>query len=377
MRDLWLVAFSLFTWGAGEGLFLYFQTIYLDTRFDASPVAIGAILGAVGLAGALSHIPAGYLADRIGPRPLMWASWLLGTVAIGLMAIAEVLPIFIIGSVLYGITMFVMAPMNSYVSAVRGNWSVSRALTMVSGLYNLGAVSGPLIGGVIAESLGIQATYRVAFFIVCLSTLVIFFIRHQPPLPQERGAARRELLTNPRFLIFAAVMFLSLFMLFLPQPLTPNYLEEVQQLNLSQIGGIGSIASLGNALIMLGLGGLSPFIGLLAGQILIGGSAFLFWQGTGLREFSVAYFLIGGHRLFRLMMLAFSRRLFSPALTGLAYGMLETVNGVVIILAPLAAGALYASDPQLIYILCLLGVGITMLLNIVVLLPLQRRTTDL
>ena len=48
-RNLALVAVSLFTWGAGEGLFIYFQTLYLQ-QWGADPVMIGAILGGMGIA---------------------------------------------------------------------------------------------------------------------------------------------------------------------------------------------------------------------------------------------------------------------------------------------------------------------------------------
>jgi len=66
-RDLILIAISMFTWGVGEGMFLYFQPIYLQ-QLGADPVRIGAILGGFGLMMTISHMPAGYLADRLGRR---------------------------------------------------------------------------------------------------------------------------------------------------------------------------------------------------------------------------------------------------------------------------------------------------------------------
>ena len=57
-RDLRLLAFSLLLWGVGEGLFFYFEPIYLE-RLGANPVQIGFILGLTGAAAALSHsVPA-------------------------------------------------------------------------------------------------------------------------------------------------------------------------------------------------------------------------------------------------------------------------------------------------------------------------------
>ena len=70
-RNLILIAISLFAWGVGEGLFIYFQPLYLQ-QFGANPVLTGAVFSGMGIAMGLSQIPAGYLSDRYGSRSLMW-----------------------------------------------------------------------------------------------------------------------------------------------------------------------------------------------------------------------------------------------------------------------------------------------------------------
>ncbi len=77
-RDLILLGFSLMTWGVGEGMFFIFQPLYLQ-QLGANPVTIGAIFGAAGIAMTVAHIPAGHLADRIGRKPLLLASWILAS----------------------------------------------------------------------------------------------------------------------------------------------------------------------------------------------------------------------------------------------------------------------------------------------------------
>src|SRR5689334_5127789 len=115
---LWLGA-ALLLWGTGESMFFIFQPIYLS-QLGANPVQIGTILGAAGVAMLSAHIPAGYLADRIGRRPLLFASWLLGLLSAWMMALAQELPLFIAGLLVYSFTTFVTAPMNSYITAARG-----------------------------------------------------------------------------------------------------------------------------------------------------------------------------------------------------------------------------------------------------------------
>ena len=69
-RDLKLLILALMIWGIGEGMFFYFQPIYLE-QLGADPALIGLILGSYGVAMMIAHIPAGYLADRLGRKPLM------------------------------------------------------------------------------------------------------------------------------------------------------------------------------------------------------------------------------------------------------------------------------------------------------------------
>src|SRR5512139_970169 len=122
-------------------MFLYFQPLYMQ-ELGADPVLIGTILGGVGLLMTLAYLPAGYLSDHIGRRPMLITAWILGTLSTGLMALANSLPVFVLVSALYGMTSFVVMPLCSYVTAARGRMSVARALTLISATYNIGAILG-------------------------------------------------------------------------------------------------------------------------------------------------------------------------------------------------------------------------------------------
>ncbi len=156
--DLILLFASLFTWGIGEGMFIYFQPIYLQ-QLGASTMTIATVFSAFGLAMMLAHIPAGYLADRIGRKPIMVAAWAAGLIATWVMALARTLPAFIVGVLLYGLTAFVSSPMNSYITAARGKLTPVRAMTLMSAGFNLGAVLGPISGGWLGERFGLRTVY--------------------------------------------------------------------------------------------------------------------------------------------------------------------------------------------------------------------------
>ena len=137
----------------------------------------------MGIAMAAAHIPAGYLADRLGRRPLIWIAWLLGITAAWVMALAHSLPVFIAGMLLYNLTAFVSSPMNSYITAARGKLSIGRVLTFISASYNAGAIIGPWLGGQIAEQYNLNSIYRVSASIFIVSCLFILFLRPQPVEP--------------------------------------------------------------------------------------------------------------------------------------------------------------------------------------------------
>jgi MFS family permease len=96
-RNLVFIAVALLLWGFGEGMFFNFQPIYLKS-LGSDEQQIGLILGAFGAAMAVTHIPAGRLADRIGRRPLIWAAWVMGLVSTVVMALARELPLFVVGN---------------------------------------------------------------------------------------------------------------------------------------------------------------------------------------------------------------------------------------------------------------------------------------
>ena len=346
--DLLLVGLSLLTWGLGEAAFFYFQPIYLQ-QLGADPVQIGLILGIFGIAMTVVHIPSGYLADRLGRKPLLVAAWGLGVMATTLMAFATTLPVFVIGMVLYGLTAFVVSPLNSYITAARGKFTVGRAITLTSAMYNMGAVAGPLLGGYIGSLLGLRYIYMFAMFAFIASTIIVLFIHPQPLENHDPQRPPGNLLSNQRYLGFMVIAFISMFSMYLPQPLTPNFLQNERGITISEIGTIGAVGSLGNVAFNLVLGYLDARVGFLLGQAASALFTLFIWRGTGLVWYAMGYFLLGGFRVARSLVTAQVRGLVHSAQMGLAYGVTETINSLPIILAPPVAGYLYSLNPEMIY----------------------------
>ncbi len=348
-RSLRMIAAGLFIWGMGEGLFVYFLSIYLG-QLGAGPVAIGSILGGMGIMMVISHIPAGHLADRVGRRPLLVAGWLIGVLAAATMALASSLPLFIAGLWAYGFTAFIASPLNSYVTAARGSWSLGRALSLTSAAFALGSVLGPITGGWLGGQFGLRLVFAVAAGIFIVSTLVMAGLPPQPRDHHDPKAPPLSLIDNRRYLGFVALVFVVVFALFLPQQFTPNFLQDVRGLDLRQVGLLGSVGVLGNALLALAFGSwFPPRIGMLAGQAFTALFTLLIWRTAGLPFYALAYFLLGGFRASRPMMNALARGLVHPSQMGLAFGLTETLASISLTLAPLVSGLLYHSSPVLMY----------------------------
>jgi predicted MFS family arabinose efflux permease len=345
-RDFKLVLFSLLCWGIGESLFFYFQPLYLE-ELGADPVQIGGFIGLASMALMVTHIPAGALADHFGRKRLLVAGWLSGLFATAIMFLAPSLPIFVIGMVLYSFTGFVLSPLSSYITAVRGNWSVARALTTTNALFALGSIIGALLGGILGEKLGLRSVYGIASGLFLISAFVIFFIRRQPIEPVQGATRYSAIFKNAAFGRFLCLSFIAFFGMYLSWPLTPNYLQNIRNVPLRAIGVFGSFNALGVVLINLSLGRLSSRTGFALAQLAVGLSATLLWLGTGMPYYALGYFLVGGYRAARSLANAQAESLVNQSQLGLTFGLVETVIGFSQVIAAPVAGLLYRAAPVL------------------------------
>lgn len=356
-RSLIWLGIALFTWGIGEAMFMIFQPIYLQ-QLGAEPRTIGWILGAAGLMMTIVPIPSGHLSDRWGRRQMLIAAWVFGIFATLTMALAKSLFVFVIGILMYGFTLFVVSPLDSYLTAARGKWTVARAITFSGIVYNSGVMIGPTLGGWIGDHYGLRMVYAVATGIFVFSTFFIFQIAAQPRDHHDPTDPPADLLKNKRYLSFLVVFFIVALVVFLPQPLTPNFLENQRGLSLIQIGTLGSIVGIGTVIFNFLLGMLEARKGFLIGQVGVAAYAFLLWRGTSFSWFAIAYFMLGGFRALRGLGVAQVRPLVYESQMGLAYGIAETVGAATSFIIPPIAGYLYSLNPFMIYPVSLVAIAI-------------------
>ena len=362
-RSLLFVALALLLWGFGEGMFFNFVPIYLDRQFLLSKVEIGWVLGAFGFSMAITHIPAGRLSDRIGRRPLLILAWILGLVSTLIMGFAFVLSLFLIGLFGYGLTAFVASPLSSYVTAARGQWPVGTVLSLTTATFGMGMVLGPITGGWIGDNYGMRMSFFIAAIMFALSNIFILLIERQPIDYHDPEAPPQNLMSNQRFVVLMGVLAFAIFSMYLSQPLTPNFLEGVRHLSLSETGIIFTAGALGNSLMAILFSRVNPRRGFLVAQALVILFALFIWKGASLPVFMFGYFLLGGFRAGRPMVMAQARELVHDSQMGVTYGIMETIGSAIFVLTPPLAGILFDYDPKIVYPLSIGLIAVSILIS--------------
>jgi len=363
-RDLKIVSAAMLIWGFGEGMFYIFQPLYIQ-KLGASPILIGTILGINGLIGVSAQIPSGYLADKIGRRPLIWFSFGVGALATFLMAWAPTLGFFVAGMLLYGLSASVMAPLNTYVQEARGKWSVGRAISFVLVMYSIGGILGPVVGGILGEMFNLRTVYFFSGGIFTLSTITILFVGDQVVNATPHMEGDGHLLQNKVFLRMLVLIFLAILTVFLPQPLAANFLRNQRSVSISQIGQLGSLGALGGVIVMLIFGHMSAINALLIGQIGVMIFALALWQGVSMIWYGIGYIFLGGFRLCNAMVVALVRPVVREREVGLAFGFVGSVSSLSIMVAPVIAGLLYDFRPVAIFPVAIVGLFLTITLTLV------------
>jgi len=313
---------------------------------------------------ALVQIPAGYLADKVGTRPIMRLSWIIGVIAAWTMAFAPSLGVFVAGLLLYGLTSSVMAPLNAYVQGARGKWSVGRAVSFTSAAYNFGGIIGPIIGGVVGEAFHLRSAYYLASAIFTISTFIIMFADKQAAAHLTPVEDEAHLFKNKRFWGMLILIFLVMFAVTLPQPLAANFLQNQRGLSLSRIGQLGSLAAFGSVILMLAFGHLNSGIAMLIGQAGLMIFSILLWRGNSLLLYGIGYLFLGGFKLCRAMTIALVQPIVRAREVGFAFGVVESLNALAFMVAPLLAGFLYSWQPFSIFPTGLGVLGVSFILNV-------------
>ena len=137
--------------------------------------------------------------------------------------------------------------------------------------------------------------FLVAAGMFVLSTVFIVLIERQPIDHHDPEAPPLRLIHNQSFVILMGVLAFAIFAMYLAQPLTPNFLEGVRGLSLSEAGIIFTAGALGNSMMAILLSRVHPRFGFLFAQGLVILFAFLIWKGSSLPIYALDNALVPKH----------------------------------------------------------------------------------
>ena len=239
MPLLALVCGVIFLDSVGYGLVVPVLPLYAR-QLGASDFAIGFLFAAYAIALCLAAIPLGILSDRFGRNPFVLFGMFAMSGAFVFYALAGSYPLLVIARALDGLT---AAATWSAALALIGDrfpdsemgskmgWTMSAAA--------IGAIAGPLLGGVLSDSLG----YRAPFYTIAVACFaggcVALFL-------EEKQVARRALstgwrmlrpvFTNRNVMIACLVTLVTTTGLGLLEPILPIYLRNTFNLSRTVIG---------------------------------------------------------------------------------------------------------------------------------------------
>lgn len=139
-----------------------------------------------------------------------------------------------------------------------------KAIPINSSAFMIGMVSGPLAGGVLLAAFGIEVALVTAFFMMCVSMLMLLRISPKPPIKEESNESSFQRVKEGFKFIWAtpiilAVLSLDMFAVFFggAESLLPAVTEKILNAGSIEFGWLRSAHGIGALLMMLMLSSLS------------------------------------------------------------------------------------------------------------------------
>jgi predicted MFS family arabinose efflux permease len=200
---------------AGFGLILPILPYYAE-RFGASGFGFGALVGVFSLMQFIATVLLGGVSDRIGRRPVLLASIVVGAVGYGLFAVAPAYAWLFAARAIAGFAGGNISVAQAAIADLTSPAERSHGMGLVGAAFGLGFIVGPALGGLAAHYGGPSAAGMVAVGLCLANFVSAYFMlpeslgaehRAQRPLVDPAHLARgvRDPLFRPVFLIFGIV----------------------------------------------------------------------------------------------------------------------------------------------------------------------------
>lgn len=159
--------------------------LQLTNVFDVQVAELGVLFTALGVIGMVLIWPAGWAADRFGPKVLIVPTALMMSVGIGIVAVANSLPVFIIGLTISAVGSSVTGPAPAaYVANLVEEDQRGAAMGMYRTFGDIGVVASPVLSGALADGVSIPFAIGVNAALIGVAGLWFLFAASPgKPLP--------------------------------------------------------------------------------------------------------------------------------------------------------------------------------------------------
>lgn len=175
------------------GFILPFLPLYLReigvTPDSAVVFWSGALVTSTGISLAIFSPIWGAFADRHGRKLMVLRSMLVGGVIIALMGLVQNVGEFLVLRILQGVFTGTIAASTALVASIVPRDRIAASMGQLQTSVYVGIAAGPVLGGLIAQAVGIRGTFFVAGAMLLAAGLLVWQFVHEhftPPSPTRR-----------------------------------------------------------------------------------------------------------------------------------------------------------------------------------------------
>ncbi len=335
----------------GNGVVAPILSLYAST-FGVASTLVGALVTIFGVGRLCANLPAGYLSQRVGRRPMLFAGPLIVAASSALAAVTHDFTMLLVWRFVQGVGSGVY--MTASLAAIADiSPPIHRAgnMALYQAALQLGATVGPGVGGVLARLFGYSAPFwaymavGLAASLTAMSSFEDSLAKNEERKPLPSKTPPRGMMTAP----FTAVCVLTTVMFFTRvvtlYQLIPQIATSSLHLDVGVIGGALTFCALMNFVVLPASPGLIDRFG--ARAVIGGASTFtvagllVLYVAASQTMFWIAILVIGiGSGISYPAISAFTIACLPRERYGPGMGMQRTFGDVGFVFGPVVAGAL-------------------------------------
>jgi len=328
----------------GTGISESFLSIFL-TSIGFSPLMFGTITSISRSVHTLCLIPGGKMGDHLKKEKVISYGWFLTSVSFLLYGLAKGLPCLIAAAIFSGMWGLSKASVYALVADLSKKESFGKAYGIMIGITDIGSIVASIMGGILADMLGLRFIFYLGFILIIIASFVIRTVKVENEVERKKIKNVNIIDYKKEIFIFSVINFSRSIakglLVFLPL-----YFYEKFSLSYTLVGLTGMLMAIGMSLSKILFGHLADkygkkkiiiFADILSTPMLIG--------IVLANNFLLALIFV--------VFMNFTRDIRTPAWTSLVmscfpstvrarvWGIIDTVWGVGMIIAPVLGGYIW------------------------------------